>query len=744
MAGVRIKFRWTGGSKVVKLGPEATLGELRRLATDASGMKDGPLVLRSGFPPIPMPGDDAALVSSVLRAASVVTVDREEPSTQVTPAPPPTLSKYRAQKRRRSNPLAGGSEHDEYGAADAAADESSGDEKAPSQASRVGARPVRRAAERAKAAMPDAVRRAEEVDAALQATRRRTKPAGLALNRRAAAGAPGAKGRSASWQGGGRSVGSGEPAAGTATAAPSVSQAVSRKRPRAPSGRSAIHGEADGASRFVTAMQAGGGRDRVGAFFRLASKTALERHREDTLGAERFRAALAGEWKAQRREGPGEDGLPAVTVRFKPDRGRKWLEDVVTDVGRAELLAALRVIAEPLLRAQERGRREGVPWREASGEGEASLAEGLRPERMAVVSPRIFWAVVRHTAGGAASGMEEALPEVDWSFLSSRQRRPSRAAAAGGAGRGPDVSSTTDGTGTAHEEEEAEEEAEAGGAPPKRARSSLQSRLDDVAALADDVGSLCAAFGLPDHGDMPVMGTPGLAHALGDRLSAAAEAAGLGSLEGLADAHAEEDEDDEDEEEEDEEEGGTAGEETAAEGAEGSGGAKQAEAADEAAVGAAAPPDDAWSALLSGLAGIVAEASPAELAGGVRSALLGALFEAGGGGEGVGEAGGRPSAEDAAVAVVMLAGAMGKRARLALAMARVVAAGEGAGARAGEVLRTAGLSTPADVVAVGGAALVGVSGCDAGGAASMLAAAMAELAADGASWMAEEVSPLLA
>ena len=59
--------------------------------------------------------------------------------------------------------------------------------------------------------------------------------------------------------------------------------------------------------------------------------------------------------------------------------------------------------------------------------GDDESTANLRPVAMALVSPRVFWALVRH--GGVGPGtpfqaaLENLVPSVDWGSLGRRQRK---------------------------------------------------------------------------------------------------------------------------------------------------------------------------------------------------------------------------------------------------------------------------------------------------------------------------------
>ena len=57
--------------------------------------------------------------------------------------------------------------------------------------------------------------------------------------------------------------------------------------------------------------------------------------------------------------------------------------------------------------------------------GDAAKLELLKPFKMALVSPRVFWNLVRLLGGDVAAGLRQLLPAEDWSFLDERMARMS-------------------------------------------------------------------------------------------------------------------------------------------------------------------------------------------------------------------------------------------------------------------------------------------------------------------------------
>lgn len=59
--------------------------------------------------------------------------------------------------------------------------------------------------------------------------------------------------------------------------------------------------------------------------------------------------------------------------------------------------------------------------------------EMLKPHNFAGCSPRMFWSLVQHWGGDVPSALRLAAPDVDWSFLDTRDRKPSEKAVANAA-----------------------------------------------------------------------------------------------------------------------------------------------------------------------------------------------------------------------------------------------------------------------------------------------------------------------
>ncbi|GMG16866.1 unnamed protein product [Phytophthora fragariaefolia] len=142
--------------------------------------------------------------------------------------------------------------------------------------------------------------------------------------------------------------------------------------------------------------------DRAAKFFRAATKSAVEHQYELTLATARLNAALSRNFEIEELSSTRRaDGSAArLRVRFK-ETPRKWKEEIVDLLKTDELKAILKYV---LLSGGETGR------------------EMLKPFNMAQVSTRVFWSIARLYDGDIAAGLEELVPDEDWSFLDTRAR----------------------------------------------------------------------------------------------------------------------------------------------------------------------------------------------------------------------------------------------------------------------------------------------------------------------------------
>jgi len=144
------------------------------------------------------------------------------------------------------------------------------------------------------------------------------------------------------------------------------------------------------------------------AFFKAAAGSALLHHQEEVLANERFKAALAGSYEmrdsdsARRSDGSSSECL----VRFKV--GRSWKEETFEVLALPEVRGVVQAVLEK--------------FREEPDETSMHL---LKPFKMAHVSPRVFWNMVKLLGGDVSAGLQQLVPSADWSFLEEREKRRS-------------------------------------------------------------------------------------------------------------------------------------------------------------------------------------------------------------------------------------------------------------------------------------------------------------------------------
>ena len=198
-------------------------------------------------------------------------------------------------------------------------------------------------------------------------------------------------------------------ASGAGSSSAGKSDEISKKRSRA--GRNlGLSSEGDIAERLLQAVGGGGG-GMADRFFRKAMKLAVDKQYDQSRADARVRAALGGWYRTegsatQRRLGDGES--VALKVTFSKGLGAKSeFEETVDRIPREQVSAVVRMIAR-----------------------EPESREMLKPHNFAGCSPRMFWSLVEYWGGEVPRALRLAAPDVDWSFLETRDRKPSEKAVA--------------------------------------------------------------------------------------------------------------------------------------------------------------------------------------------------------------------------------------------------------------------------------------------------------------------------
>lgn len=183
----------------------------------------------------------------------------------------------------------------------------------------------------------------------------------------------------------------------------------SRKRARAGT-KVDLKSEGDIAERLLQAV-GGGGKGTADRFFRKAMKLAVDKQYDQSRADARVRAALGGWYTTeasamQRRLGDGES--VALKISFsKGDGAKSQFEETVDRISPAQVAAVVRMVAR-----------------------DPESREMLKPHNFAGCSPRMFWSLVQHWGGDVPRALRLAAPDVDWSFVDTRDRKPSEKAVA--------------------------------------------------------------------------------------------------------------------------------------------------------------------------------------------------------------------------------------------------------------------------------------------------------------------------
>jgi len=132
--------------------------------------------------------------------------------------------------------------------------------------------------------------------------------------------------------------------------------------------------------------------------FRRCLKEEVIKRAEQTLAEQRVAAALAGNFEFLPPKGHSLSAFGVLRVKFKTTP-KIFVEEEHSHINKALLKLTVSNVMQ----------------------GEAPWKENFRPYNMALVSPRVFWSLVKEF-GDVCSGLVQLCPEADWSFLTHRKR----------------------------------------------------------------------------------------------------------------------------------------------------------------------------------------------------------------------------------------------------------------------------------------------------------------------------------
>lgn len=132
--------------------------------------------------------------------------------------------------------------------------------------------------------------------------------------------------------------------------------------------------------------------------FRRCLKQEVIKRAEQTLAEQRVAAALSGDYEFLQPKGHSLSSLGLLRVKFKTSP-RTFVEEEHSFIPKPFLKLTISNVMQ----------------------GEAQWKENFRPYNMALVSPRVFWSLIKEF-GDVSSGLVQLCPEVDWAFLAHRKR----------------------------------------------------------------------------------------------------------------------------------------------------------------------------------------------------------------------------------------------------------------------------------------------------------------------------------
>ena len=212
--------------------------------------------------------------------------------------------------------------------------------------------------------------------------------------------------------------GDGRTLSGKVVSSSTVSTSASSSRRRVPPRAQISLGssESDVATTLLGALNSGGGGNKVGRFLRGAMRGAVGKSYEASRAQVRVSAVESNRFKFLETEG-GSFTLNGLTKTFQVEyskgiEGRGDYSEVVEIIG----IDTLKAVITQVFLADDGDD-------ELENDEASSSREMLRPINMAQLSPRVFWSLAYHfEESSTSSSLKKLLPDLDWSFLSTRTK----------------------------------------------------------------------------------------------------------------------------------------------------------------------------------------------------------------------------------------------------------------------------------------------------------------------------------
>eukprot|EP01122_Echinamoeba_exundans_P010830 TRINITY_DN4126_c0_g1_i1.p1 TRINITY_DN4126_c0_g1~~TRINITY_DN4126_c0_g1_i1.p1 ORF type:complete len:482 (-),score=97.70 TRINITY_DN4126_c0_g1_i1:36-1481(-) len=178
------------------------------------------------------------------------------------------------------------------------------------------------------------------------------------------------------------------------------------------------------------------GDDPLTKFMRSGVQDALREREQETLATYRYQALLSGKYKFEFKQAytVGTGAQPIFRVAFPTDYGdhveeqealtRLQLYSIVQLVIQSSETQQPQQSGQPAASSSSSSSTTDAPApQQPEANGQLSM-ELLKPYKMALVSPRVFWSMIYHFRY-VDVGLKLMFPDKDWSFLDNRKREMS-------------------------------------------------------------------------------------------------------------------------------------------------------------------------------------------------------------------------------------------------------------------------------------------------------------------------------